>query len=158
MKKLLTALAVILTLSTVSVSAKVIGTVNGYSITEKEANQLLKFLKVKAKYSQLKPEFKKEIVTRLAVDKLVIKTAYKSLSKKERDFVIANAYMAKKTRGIKISDAEAKKAYNKNKNTIFKKKNGKIVPFKKVKNIIKMQLKQKKVIDKMMKKAKIVVK
>jgi hypothetical protein len=157
MKKLLTTLAVVLTLTTAVVSAKVIGTVNGYPITEKEANKLLKVLtKGKLKYSQLRPKDKKEIVKRLAVDKLVIKTAYRSLSKKERDFVIANAYMAKKTRGIKVSDAEAKKAYDNNK-ALFK-KNGKLVPFSKVKNIIKMQLRQKKVVDKLMKKAKIVVK
>jgi hypothetical protein len=157
MKKLLTAFAVILTLSTATISAKVIGSVNGYPITEKEANRLLKVLtNGKVKYSQLSPKDKKEIVKRLAVDKLVIKTAYKSLSKKERDFVIANAWMAKKTRNIKVSTAEAKKAYNANKK-LFK-KNGKIVPFSKVKNIIIMQLKQKKVVDKLMKKAKIVVK
>ena len=157
MKKIITAFAVIAALTTTTITAKVIGTVNGYSITEKEANKLLKVLtNGKVKYSQLKPKDKKEIVKRLAVDKLVIKTAYRSLSKKERDFVIANAWMAKKTRGIKVTTSEAKRAYNKNKQ-LFK-KNGKIVPFSKVKNLIKMQLKQKKVVDRMMKKAKIVVK
>ena len=157
MKKLLTAFAVIAALTTVTISAKVIGKVNGYPITEQEANKLLKVLtNGKIKYAQLKPKDKKEIVKRLAVDKLVIKTAYKSLSKKERDFVIANAWMAKKTRGIKVSDTEAKKAYTANKE-LFK-KNGKVVPFSKVKNIIKMQLRQKKVVDKLMKKAKIVYK
>ncbi len=157
MKKLITAFAVIAALTTSTITAKVIGSVNGYSITEKEANNLLKVLTHgKVKYSQLKPKDKKEIVKRLAVDKLVIKTAYRSLSKKERDFVIANAWMAKKIRGVKVTNSEAKKAYNANKQ-LFK-KNGKIVPFSKVKNLIKMQLKQKKVVDRMMKKAKIVVK
>ena len=157
MKKLFAAFAVILALTTTAVTAKVIGTVNGYSITEKEANALLKVLTHgKVKYSQLKPQDKREIVKRLAVDKLVVKTAYKSLSKKERDFIIANAWMAKKIRGVKVTNAEAKRAYNKNKQ-LFK-KNGKIVPFSKVKNLIKIQLKQKKVVDRLMKKAKIVVK
>ncbi len=157
MKKLLTTFAVAAALTTSAITAKVIGTVNGYPITEKEANKLLKVLtNGKVKYSQLKPKDKKEIVKRLAVDKLVIKTAYRQLSKKERDFVIANAWMAKKTRNIKVSTAEAKKAYDANKQ-LFK-KNGKLVPFSKVKNIIIMQLKQKKVVDKLMKKAKIVVK
>ncbi len=157
MKRLLTTLAVVSALSIVSLSAKVIGTVNGYPITENEANKLLKVLtRGKVKYSQLKPQDKQEIVKRLAVDKLVIKTAYKSLSKKERDFVIANAWMAKKTRGVKVTDAEAKKAYKNNKQLFMKK--GKLVPFSKVKNLIKVQLKQKKVVDKLMKRAKIVVK
>jgi len=157
MKKMVTALAVVLALTTSTVSAKVIATVNGYSITEKEANNLLKVLtKGKVKYSQLKPKDKEEIVKRLAVDKLVVKTAYRQLSKKERDFAVANFWMAKKTRGVKVTTAEAKKAYNKNK-ALFK-RNGKIVPFNKVKNLIKMQLKQKKVIDRLMKKAKIKLK
>ncbi len=157
MKKIITAFAVIAALTTSTITAKVIGSVNGYSITEKEANNLLKVLTHgKVKYSQLKPKDKREIVKRLAVDKLVIKTAYRSLSKKERDFVIANAWMAKKIRGVKVTNSEAKKAYNANKQ-LFK-KNGKIVPFSKVKNLIKMQLKQKKVVDRMMKRAKIIVK
>ncbi len=157
MKKFLTAVAVAAAMATTAVSAKVIGTVNGYKITEKEANQLLKVLtKGKVKYSQLKPRDKAEIVKRLAVDKLVIKTAYRQLSKKERDFVIANAWMAKQTRKVKVSTAEARKAYNANKQ-LFK-RNGKIVPFSKVKNLVIMQLKQRKVVNRLMKKAKIVIK
>ncbi len=157
MKKLFAAFAVILALTTTAVTARVIGTVNGYSITEKEANALLKVLtNGKVKYSQLKPKDKREIVKRLAVDKLVVKTAYRSLSKKERDFIIANAWMAKKIRGVKVSNAEVRRAYNKNKH-LFR-KNGKILPFKKVKDLIRIQLKQKKVVDRLMKKAKIVVK
>ncbi len=157
MKKLLTALAVITTLTTATITAKVIGSVNGYSITEKEANKLLKVLtNGKVKYSQLNKKDKKEIVKRLAMDKLVIKTAYRKLTKKERDFVIANAWMSKKTRGVKVSTSEAKKAYNANKKLFVKK--GKTVPFSKVKNVIIMQLKQKKVVDRMMKRAKIIVK
>ena len=157
MKKLVTTALLTGLLSVGTLNAKVIATVNGYPITEKEANQLLKVLtKGKVKYSQLSPKDKQQIVKRLAVDKLVIKTAYKSLSKRERDFVIANAWMAKKIRGIRVSDAEAKKAYNKNK-ALFK-RNGKIVPFNKVKNLIKIQLKQKKVVDRLMKHAKIKMK
>ena len=158
MKKFITAVVTVLVLSLSGATAKVIGTVNGIKITEKEANELLKVLTHgKVKYSQLKPKDKEAIVRRLAVDKLVVRTAYRSLSKKERDFVIANAWMAKKIRHIKVSDAEAKKVYLKNKK-LFKDKKGKILPFSKVKNLIKIQLKQKKVIDRLMKKAKIVVK
>jgi len=157
MKKLITTALLTGLISVSAINAKTIATVNGYAITEKEANQLLKVLtKGKVNYSQLSPKDKKQIVRRLAVDKLVIKTAYKSLSKKERDFIIANAWMAKKIRNIRVSDAEAKKAYNKNK-ALFK-RNGKIVPFSKVKNLIKIQLKQKKVIDRLMKHAKIKMK
>ena len=156
MKNLITTFALIVALTAIT-TAKIIGTVNGYSITEKEANNLLEFLTDgKVKYSMLKPKDKKEIVRKLAVDKLVVKAAYKSFSKKERDFIISNAYIAEKIRNIKVSTKEAKKAYNKNRE-LFK-KNGKIIPFSKVKKIIKIQLKQKKVANKMIKKAKIVFK
>jgi galactokinase/mevalonate kinase-like predicted kinase len=158
MRKFFISLLLVLSLTTMFAEAKrVIGKVNGIPIYEQEANKLLKVLtKGKVKYSQLKPKDKREIVRRLAIDKLVIKKAYRGLTKQERDFVIANAWLAKKTRNVKVSNAEIKKVYRQNKH-LFK-KNGKILPYSKVKNIIKMQLKQKKVIDRMMKKAKIVVK
>jgi hypothetical protein len=158
MKKLLVTAATVIALATTSVSAKVIGKVNGYKVTEAEANKLLKVLTHgKVKYSQLSPKDKREIVKRLAIDKVVIKAAYRGLSKKERDFVIANAWMAKKIRNIKVSDKEARKIYNQNKQLFKDRKTGKILPFRKVKNNIKLQLKQKKVIDRLMKKAKITV-
>jgi len=157
MKKLFVAVLAALALITTGASAKVIGKVNGYKVTEAEANKLLKVLTGgKVKYSQLNAKDKREIVKRLAIDKVVIKAAYRGLSKKERDFVIANAWMAKKIRNIKVSDKEARKIYNQNKR-LFKDKKGRILPFKKVKNNIKLQLKQKKVIDRLMKKAKITV-
>ena len=157
MKKLITTTLLVASLGASALSAKTIATVNGYPISEKQANNLLKVLtRGKVKYAQLNAKDKKQIVQRLAVDTLVIKSAYKGLSKKERDFVIANAWMSKKIRGVKVSDSEAKKAYNKNKQ-LFKKK-GKVVPFSKVKNLIKIQLRQKKVVDRMMKRAKIKMK
>ena len=150
MKKLLAAVTVALTLAITGVSAKVIATVNGYSITDKEANKLLKVMtKGKYKYSQLRPKDKQEIVKRLAIDKIVISTAKRSLSKKEKRNLIANAYLAKQAKGIKVSDKEARRVYNANKK--FFKKKGKIQPFKKVKNTIKMQLKMRKVIDRLAK-------
>ena len=153
MKKLIATAAVALSIAITGVSAKVIATVNGYSITEKEANRLLKVLtKGKVKYSQLKPNDKREIAKRLAIDKIVISTAKRSLSKKEKKFVLANAYLAKKIRGVKVSDKEAKRVYNANKKFFTKK--GKLTPFRKVKNMIKIQLKQKKVIDRLAKKHK----
>ncbi len=158
MKKLLMVATILVALVTSVVSAKVIGSVNGYKVTEAEANKLLKVLtNGKVKYSQLSPKDKREIVKRLAIDKIVIKAAYRGLTKKERDFVIANAWMAKKIRNIKVSDAEARKIYNQNKQLFKDRKTGKILPFRKVKNAIKLQLKQKKVIDRLLRKAKITV-
>ena len=153
MKKLIATATVALTLAVTGISAKVIATVNGYSVTEKEANRLLKVLtKGKVKYSQLKPSDKKEIAKRLAIDKIVIANAKRGLSKKEKKFVLANAYLAKAIRGVKVSDKEAKRVYNANKKFFTKK--GKLTPYRKVKNMIKVQLKQKKVIDRLARKYK----
>lgn len=149
-------LFVVLSLSTFAASAKVIGKVNGIPIYEKEANRLLKVLtKGKVKYSQLSPKDKKEVIKRIGIDKLVIRRAYKEIPKRERDLIIANAWLAKKIKNIKVSDKEARRFYNKNKH-LFK-KNGKILPYSKVKNFIKIQLRQKKVIDRLIKRAKIQV-
>jgi len=140
-----------------SVYAKVIATVNGYPIYEKEANTFLKVAtKGKATYKVLTPKDKKALVERLAVDKLVLKTALKEVSKVEQDRVIAGFWLQKKVAKLKISTKEIKKAYKENKK-FFKDKKGKVLPYSKVKDIIKTSLLQKKVVAKLMKKAKVVM-
>jgi hypothetical protein len=151
------AIAVVMMLVAFS-QAKVIATVNGYSITDKEANRVLKVLtKGKVTFDKLRPQDKKALIQRLAIEKLVIKTAYRELSKRERDMIIANAWMAKKARRVKVTEAEMKRAYRKNKN-LFRDKKGRIIPYKKVRQLIKIQLKQRKIVNRLMKKAKIVYK
>jgi len=140
-----------------SVYAKVIATVNGYPIYEKEANTFLKVAtKGKATYKVLTPKDKKALVDRLAVDKLVLKTALKEVSKAEQDRVIAGYWLQKKVAKLKIGSKEIKKAYKENKK-FFKDKKGKTLPYSKVKDIIKTSLLQKKVVAKLMKKAKVVM-
>ena len=140
-----------------SVYAKVIATVNGYPIYEKEANTFLKVAtKGKATYKVLTPKDKKALVDRLAVDKLVLKTALKEVSKAEQDRVIAGYWLQKKIAKLKIGSKEIKKAYKENKK-FFKDKKGKTLPYSKVKDIIKTSLLQKKVVAKLMKKAKVVM-
>jgi D-ribose pyranose/furanose isomerase RbsD len=151
MKKLIATAAVALSLAVTGISAKVVASVNGYTVTDKEANRLLKVLtRGKLKYSQLKPADKKEIVKRVAIDKIVVANAKRGLSAKEKKFVLANAYLAKAIRGVKVSDSEAKRIYNANKKFFTKK--GKLTPYSRVRNMIKVQLKQKKVIDRLARK------
>ncbi len=139
------------------VSAKTIGTVNGYPIDEKEANAFLKVAtKGKVTYKKLRKKDKVALVERLAVDKLVLKTAMKEISKKEQESIIAGFWLRKKASKYKVSDKEVKKAYNENKK-YFKDKKGKIIPFSKVKEMIKNSIAQKKAVAEMMKKAKIVM-
>lgn len=154
MKKVI--LAVIFLLAGVA-SAKTIGTVNGYAIDEREANAFLKIAtKGKVTYKRLRKKDKKSLVQRLAVDKMVLKTAMKEISKKEQESIIAGYWLRKKASKYKISNTEAKKAYKKNKK-FFKDKRGKILPFSKVKEVIKSSIAQKKAVEKMMSKARVVM-
>ncbi len=166
-------------------SAKVIATVNGYPITLKEANAFVKrATRGKATYSKLKPADKKKVIKALATDKLVMETATRELNKREKyaiwvDFYVrkhykellekakkeltvkekkaANAdfWVRKKSANIKVTEAELKKAYKKNKRFFKNRKTGKIAPYSKVKPLLIMQVKQQKFVKKLMKKAKI---
>ncbi len=138
-----------------AVSAKTIGTVNGYPIDEKEANAFLKIAtKGKVTYNRLRSKDKKALVERLAIDKLVLRTAMKEISKKEQESIIAGFWLRKKASKYKISDKEVKQAYTENKK-FFKDKKGKTIPFSKVKEMIRNSIAQKKAVAKMIKKAKI---
>jgi hypothetical protein len=160
MKKILTTLGLALVLATVSVSAKTAGTVNGMKITVKEANKALKVLtKGKMTWSKLPKEGKKQLITMMAPSKLVAAASRKGLTSKEKEAALAGFWMQKKMSKTKISDKAAKKAYNQMKKAAKKAKSKKKIPaYKSVKNSIKMQLKQEKVVARLMKKAKIRVK
>jgi hypothetical protein len=166
-------------------SAKVIATVNGYPITLKEANSYVKRLsRGKATYDRLKPADKKQVIKALATDKLVMETATKSLNKREKyavwvDFYVrkhykellakakkdlsvrekkmANAdfWVRKKSAKIKVTEAELKKAYKRNKRFFIDRKTKKAVPYSKVKPLLIMKVKQQKFVKQLMKRAKI---
>jgi len=160
MKKLLMTLGLGLFLSTVTASAATAGTVNGMKITVKEANKALRALtKGKMTWAKLPKEGRKQLIEMMAPSKLVAAAARKHLTAKEKQAALAGFWMQKKMSKIKISDKEAKNAYNKMKKMAKKAKSkAKIPPFKRAKNNIKMQLAQEKVVSKLMKKAKIRVK
>jgi len=160
MKKLLIILGLGLFLSTVTASAATAGTVNGMKITVKEANKALRALtKGKMTWKKLPKDGRKQLIEMMAPSKLVASAAKKQLTRKEREAALAGFWMQKKMSKIKISDKSAKNAYNKMKNMAKKMKSKKkIPPFKQARNGIKMQLKQEKVVSKLMKNAKIRIK
>jgi hypothetical protein len=149
-----------LALTTATVSAKTAGTVNGMKITVKEANKALKVLtKGKMTWAKLPKEGKKQLITMMAPSKLVSAASRKGLTKKEKEAALAGFWMQKKMSKTKVSDKEAKKAYDQMKKAAKAAKSKKKIPaYKAVKNNIKMQLKQEKVVARLMKKAKIKVK
>jgi hypothetical protein len=160
MKKILTTLGLALALTTATVSAQTAGTVNGMKITVKEANKALKVLtKGKMTWSKLPKEGKKQLITMMAPSKLVAAASRKGLTAKEKEAALAGFWMQKKMSKTKVSNKEAKKAYDQMKKAAKKAKSKKKIPsYKSVKNNIKMQLKQEKVVGRLMKSAKIKVK
>ena len=87
--------------------------------------------------------------------KELIKKANTELSKKEKEAAVADAWVRKRASRYKVTEAEMKKVYRKNKKLFVDKRTGKTVPYSKIKPIIKMQLQQKKFVDSLMKHAKI---
>lgn len=147
-------------ITTSTIAGDVIGTVNGLDITKVEANKFLKAITPKDKkvqsYDKLDKEQQKSIVQNLAPGILIKNKAEKSVTKEETEQLVANYWMQKELAKYKATDTEAKAVYEKDKKTYQAK--GKQLTFDKVKDFIKMQLKQKKLIDALMKKAKVVIK
>ena len=138
-----------------SMSAKVIGRINGYPVTEKEANHFLKIVtKGKLKFHQLRPKDKQDVIKRIAVDSLLIGMARKEVPYTERNQVVVNYWLSKKIKDMTVSDMETRKAYDSNKK-LFKDSDGKILPFDKVKDMIAISIKQKKYVAQLMEKARI---
>jgi len=160
MKKLLALLGLTLALSTTMVSAKTAGTVNGMIITIEEADKALEVLtKGKEKWASLPADGKKQLIQMMAPAKLVAAQSKKSLTEKEKEAALAGFWMQKKMGETKVTDEEAKKAYENMKQAAKKSKNKQKIPaFEAVKNQIMMQLAQEKVVGKLMKSAKIKVK
>lgn len=144
-------------ISMVTLSAKTAGTVNGMVITVAEANRALKTVtKGQMKWSALSTKEKKQLLQMIAPSKLVAVKARKTLSNKEKRAALSAFWMQKQVSKIKISDAAAKKEYNKMKKRLSKVQGKKKIPtFNQAKKGIKLQLAQEKVVNKMMKKAKI---
>ena len=146
--------------STQAVASATIATVNGMKITEADANKALNTLtKGQKKWSTLPADARKQLIQMMAPSKLVLAKAKKSLSTKERDAAVSSFWMQKSMANIKITDKEAKSAYNKmKKNLKATKSTQKLPAFDVAKNSIKMQLAQEKVVAKLMKSAKIKIK
>ena len=147
-------------MGTMGASASTAATVNSMKITVNEANKALKVLtKGKMTWAKLPKDGKAQLVQMLAPAKLILAKAKKQLTKKEREAALTGFWMQKKMSKIKVSDKEAQSAYNKMKKVAKKvKSKKKLPPFSKVKNSIKMQIAQEKVVSKLMKKAKIKLK
>lgn len=160
MKNKLTMLALTLALSTTAIHAKTAGTVNGMIITVEEADKALSIIsKGTQKWETLDAAKKKQILQMMAPSKLVAEKASKSLTEKEKEAAMSGYWMQKKMAEAKISDEEAKAAYEKMKAAAKNAKSTQPIPeFEMAKNSIKMQLAQEKVVGEIMKSATVKVK
>lgn len=160
MKKILVVVGLALALTSNFAAAATAGTVNGMEITVDEANEALKILsKGQKTWKDLPAEGKKQLIEMMSPAKLVAAEAKKSLTTKEKEAALAGFWMQKKMSETKITDKDAKAAYDKMKKQAKEAKSTQKIPeFKVVKNSIKMQLAQEKVVSTLMKSAKIKVK
>lgn len=156
MKKVFKSLAVVTALSTYVVAGGIAGSVNGVNITVKEANEALKVLtKEDTNWSKLPATDRKQLIRMMAPAKLVALKSKSELSKEEKDAAIAGFWMNKSISQTKVTDAEAQEVYDRAKSANSKQQ---IPPFDAVKNNIKLQIAQDKVVSDLMNSAKIEVK
>jgi len=160
MKKTLVIIGLALALTVNYAAAATAGTVNGMEITVDEANEALKVLsKGQKTWKDLPDEGKKQLIEMMAPAKLVAAEANKSLTSKEKEAALAGFWMQKKMSETEITDKDAKAAYDKMKKQATEAKSTQKIPeFEAVKNSVKMQLAQEKVVSSLMKSAKINVK
>ena len=160
MKKTLAILGLTLALTTPQVFAVTAGTVNGMAISVDEANQMLKNAREgKQEWSKLTADEKKQLIQMMAVGKLIAVESQKGLTQQEKDVALSTYWMQKKISTTPITDQEAQTAYDKVKEAAKKAKSKQEMPaFEAVKNNIKMQLAQEKVVGELIKSAKIEVK
>ncbi|MEY3002405.1 MAG: hypothetical protein RLZZ428_780 [Pseudomonadota bacterium] len=160
MKKTLAIVGLTLALTTPQLFAVTAGTVNGMEISVEEANQVLKNAREgKQEWSKLNTEEKKQLIQMMSVGKLIGVESKKVLTQQEKDAAISTYWMQKKISTTPITDQEAQAAYNRVKEAAKKAKNKQeMPPFEAVKNNIKMQLAQEKVVGELIKSAKIDVK
>ncbi len=160
MKKLLLILGLTLGFTSTTLLAATAGTVNGLEITVDEANKALeKLTQGKMTWEKLPAEGKTQLIQMLAPAKLVAAESKKVLSKKEKEAALAGFWMQKKMAEAKVTDEEAKAAYDKMVKAAKKSKSKQQIPgFEAAKNSIKMQLAQEKIVGTLMKSAKIKVK
>lgn len=160
MKKILAILGLTLALTTNYALAATAGSVNGMEITVEEANNALNTLtKGKMTWDKLPEDGKKQLIEMMAPAKLVAAESKKSLTDKEKEAALAGFWMQKKISTTPITDKEAQEAYDKMKKAAQEAKSTQKIPeFEAVKNSIKMQLSQEKVVAELMKSAKIIIK
>jgi len=109
-------------------AGEVLAVVNGEKVTKSEINSVLKAQKVT--YDKLPPKIKRKVLDDIITNALMIQQAEKSGIEKTKEYqnelkilkkqLALRVFLKQKIDSIKISDAEARNFYNKNKEIMFK--------------------------------------
>ncbi|SFV49804.1 Cell binding factor 2 precursor [hydrothermal vent metagenome] len=140
-------------------ASAVVATVNGIAIKKGDADKFLA-LASKGRATDLDKLPKKQrdgLLKGYAVSVLIEDKASKEVPMKVKNKLAASYWAKQEMSKIDVSDKEAKAFYEKNKK-MYKDKSGKLLAYDKVSQYIKVQLKQKKFNEKLIKNAKIVIK
>ncbi len=143
----------------------VVATINGQDVIKEQTDQYLA-LRTQGHatdFDKLNKEQKLALVKEMSVPLLATTKALQELSTEEKNAAISKFWMQKKIATTEIDDKEAKKAYDKIKTMSEKeakksKKEVKIPPFEEVKQQLKMQIAQEKVIEALVKEGKVTLK
>jgi len=142
-------------------SKTVIATVNGHNILKKEADEYLKS-RTKGKvtdFDTLPKEQHKRLIAELSLPVLIAEKAKKELSEKEKEAVFVSMWMQKEAAKVTVTDAEVQAFYEQLKQKAIERNttNSIIPPFDSIKNKMKSQMVEKKIMDKLMKDVKVEV-
>jgi len=136
----------------------VVAVANGHKITKKEADAYLS-KRTKGKVSDFDLLPKKQriaLIKEMSLPTLLSAMAKKEISKEEKSTVLSRAWMGKKMKEVKVSDAELEAAYNKLKaEAKAKSALEQIPPYETIKERLKMQIAQQRVLGDLMKGASI---
>jgi len=139
----------------------VIATVNGHKIRKKEADAYIRS-RTKGKitdFDTLPKEQQLRLVRELSLPILIASQAKKELSEREKEGAYVSAWMHKKAAKVTVTDAEVQALYDQLKQQAMERNatNNIIPPFESIKNKMKSQMVEKKIMDGLMKDVKIEV-
>jgi len=140
-------------------ASAVVATVDGIAIKKGDADKFLALAsKGRATDLDLLPKKQRDgLLKGYAVSVLIEHKASKEISMDIKNKLAASYWAKQEMSKIDINDKDAKAFYEKNKK-IYKDKSGKTIDYDKVSQYIKIQLKQQKFNEKLLKNAKIVIK
>jgi len=139
-------------------SKSIVAIINGHKIRKKQADDYLKE-RTEGKVSDfdmLPKEQRKRLVQELALPMLISDAAKKELSTDEKEGIYVSMWMKKEADKVSVTDEELKAFYDQVKQRAeARSSNSVIPPFESIKNKIKSQMIEKKIMDNLMKDVKI---